>query len=366
MPALRLPGLAIVTILAIAACAPVSASTGAASTGAASTGAASTGGTARIAATALPAAGTRPGYAPYVETWLPGTLPAIGRASGARNLTLAFLQTARTGSCTLTWDGDASLAVTGKHYAGQIHAVRKAGGSVIPSFGGAVADGDGTDIADSCASVPAIAADYESVIRIYRVTALDMDVESSSLTNRAGLTRRSEALALLQQWAARTHRRVRIYVTLPVTPAGLTAADQTVLTSARSHGVQVAAVNIMAFDYFQGTAVVNMAAAAIGALRSTHAQLARLYTRLSPARIWRLQAITLLPGVDDDPAKNEVTSLANAAAVLAYARSHSVGRISVWALQRDNGGCPGTPDSNTCSGINQPRWAFSRLLETGS
>ncbi len=362
MPALRLPGLALVTLLAIAACAPVSASPmrpGPAATG-------RTTATGRTAAAALPAAGTRPSYAPYVETWLPGTLSAIGRASGARNLTLAFLQTARTGSCTLTWDGDASLAIARQHYAGQIHAVRKAGGSVIPSFGGAVADGDGTEIADSCASVPAIAADYESVIRIYHVTALDMDVESSSLTNQAGLTRRSAALALLQHWAARTHRRVRIYVTLPVTPAGLTAADQMVLSSARSHGVQLAAVNIMAFDYFQGTAAVNMAAAAISALRSTHAQLARLYTRLSQARVWQLEAITLLPGVDDDPAKNEVTSLANAAAVLAYARSHSVGRISVWALQRDNGGCPGTPDSNTCSGLNQPRWAFSRLLEAGS
>jgi chitinase len=37
--------------------------------------------------------------------------------------------------------------------------------------------------------------------------------------------------------------------------------------------------------------------------------------------------------------------------------------LSIWALQRDNGGCPGTADSNTCSGIKQPPWSFSHLRE---
>ena len=37
--------------------------------------------------------------------------------------------------------------------------------------------------------------------------------------------------------------------------------------------------------------------------------------------------------------------------------------LSIWAIQRDNGGCPGAIDSNSCSGIRQPRWAFSHLFE---
>jgi hypothetical protein len=37
--------------------------------------------------------------------------------------------------------------------------------------------------------------------------------------------------------------------------------------------------------------------------------------------------------------------------------------LSIWAIERDNGGCPGTIDSNSCSGISQPAWAFSHLLE---
>ena len=37
--------------------------------------------------------------------------------------------------------------------------------------------------------------------------------------------------------------------------------------------------------------------------------------------------------------------------------------LSIWAIQRDNGGCPGTVGANECSGIDQPDWAFSHLLQ---
>ena len=53
------------------------------------------------------------------------------------------------------------------------------GGDVIPSFGGYSADHGGTEIADSCTNVQAIAADYEQVITTLGVTRLDMDVEST-------------------------------------------------------------------------------------------------------------------------------------------------------------------------------------------
>ena len=97
------------------------------------------------------------------------------------------------------------------------------GGDVVPSFGGYSADQGGTEIADSCRSVPAIARAYESVVTTYGVTHLDMDVEANSLNKPAGIARRSAALRLLQDWAARTHRHVRITFTLGVEPWGLPA-----------------------------------------------------------------------------------------------------------------------------------------------
>jgi hypothetical protein len=49
--------------------------------------------------------------------------------------------------------------------------------------------------------------------------------------------------------------------------------------------------------------------------------------------------------------------------VLNFGRAHRLPMISIWAIQRDNGGCPGVIDSNSCSGIRQFVWSFSHLLE---
>ena len=36
--------------------------------------------------------------------------------------------------------------------------------------------------------------------------------------------------------------------------------------------------------------------------------------------------------------------------------------LSMWAIQRDNGSCPGVGGANDCSGIAQTTWAFSEQL----
>ncbi len=290
----------------------------------------------------------------------------MASASGARTLTLAFLQTPSRGSCSLTWNGDKKQPVKpGGRYTAQIAALRARGGDVVPSFGGYSADQGGTEIADSCHSVPAIARAYESVVSAYGVTHLDMDVEANSLNKPAGIARRSAALRLLQDWAARAHRHVRITFTLGVEPWGLPANCLAILKSAVAQGVRFS-VNIMAFDYYikASKTGIEMGTAAIQALYGTHRQLGRLYPGLSRPRRWALEGITLLPGIDDYPKKTEVTYLRDTRQVAQFARAHRLPLVSIWALQRDNGGCPGTIDSNSCSGIRQPRWAFSHLLES--
>ena len=153
-------------------------------------------------------------YAPYFETWTKNSIPAVASRSGARYFTLAFLQTPKKGSCTVAWNGDRKQVVRpGGRYVHGIARLRSMGGEVIPSFGGFSADQDGTEIADSCTSVPKIAKAYENVVTSYGVTRLDMDVEARSLDRPAAITRRSEAIRLLQEWAARTHRRVQIIFT---------------------------------------------------------------------------------------------------------------------------------------------------------
>jgi Glycosyl hydrolases family 18 len=304
-------------------------------------------------------------YAPYFETWTADSIPVVAARSGARYLTLAFLQTLKKGSCVLAWNGSPRQEVKpGGRYTGQVSALRAAGGDVVLSFGGYSADQDGTEIADSCHSVQKIVRAYESVVTTYGVTRLDMDVEANSLGNKAGIARRSQAMALLQLWALRTHRSLQIVLTLGVTPTGFPGNCLAIVKSAIAAGVRIAVVNVMAFDYYNSNRDSDMGTEAIEALNATHTQLARLYPMLSAAEIWRMEGITLLPGIDDFPKKTEVTYLSEVQDVLYYSQSHPISLITIWAIERDNGGCPGAIDSNSCSGITQPRWAFSHLIES--
>jgi hypothetical protein len=304
-------------------------------------------------------------YAPYYETYLAPNTPSIAAtatASGARYFTLAFLQSAGKNSCSINWNGNSAQPLN--YYAADIAALRAAGGDVIPSFGGFSADNGGTEIADSCTNVNSIAADYESVITTLGVTRLDMDVEAKSLNNTAGIDRRNKAIAITQAWAAQNNIPLQIQYTIPVEQYGLDPNGEAVLSNAVADNAKVTSVNIMVFDYYiSGEGVVDMGQAAINAATNTHAQLTGIFTGLTSAQIWNMEAMTLLPGIDDYPKKTEVTHLADAQTMLNFAQANGMNFLSIWAIQRDNGGCPGTRDSNTCSGITQNTWDFSHLLE---
>jgi hypothetical protein len=209
-----------------------------------------------------------------------------------------------------------------------------------------------------------IAAAYESVITTYGVTRLDMDVEAKSLNNSAGIDRRNQAIALTEQWAAANNVPLQIQYTLPVEPQGLEPNGEAVLQNAVTNHATVDSVNIMVFDYYQRKAgTVDMGKAATDAATHTHDQLASIFTTATPTQLWAMEGMTLLPGIDDFPKKTEVTYRPDAQTMLNFARQQGMNFLSIWAIQRDNGGCPGTTDSNTCSGITQDTWDFSHLLE---
>jgi hypothetical protein len=304
-------------------------------------------------------------YAPYYETYLAPNTPSItatAQASGAKYFTLAFLQTLTKGSCALAWNGNAAQPLS--YYASDVASLRAMGGDVIPSFGGYSADQGGTEIADSCTNVQTIAADYEQVITTLGVTRLDMDVEAKSLNNTAGIARRNQAIALTEQWAVANGIPLQVQYTLPVEQYGLDPNGEAVLQNAVANGATVTSVNIMVFDYYiakEGT--VNMGQAAIDAATNTNTQLQSIFPSLTSAQLWNLEAMTTLPGIDDYPKKTEVTYEPDATTMLQFAQTNNMNLLSIWAIQRDNGGCPGTRDSNTCSGVTQNTWDFSHILE---
>jgi hypothetical protein len=301
-------------------------------------------------------------YAPYFETWTHAGLLKIAHQSGTGYLTLAFIETPTPGSCTPAWNGDDTQTMSAGRYVSGLRTLRKQGGDIVPSFGGYSADHAGRELADSCTNLQDLVSAYESVITTYGVTRLDMDVEDRSLRNTDGIDRRDEALAMVERWARRQGRPLQISYTLPSTPAGLVPSGVKVLQSAIAHHTRVTVVNIMTFDYYDGT-TTDMGAAAISAARGLYAQLKALYPSRSPKQLWAMEGNTILPGIDDYPKKTEVTYPRDAARLLRFAQAHGIGSLSIWAIQRDNGGCPGRKDGNACSGIPQRTWQFSDILE---
>jgi hypothetical protein len=301
-------------------------------------------------------------FAPYYEMYDTSTdLATLSQQSGAKDLSLAFLETATSGSCTAYWDGDTSQPIAASSFGSDIAEIQAHGGNVIPSFGGYTADTTNTDIADSCTSVPAIAAVYESLITTYHVPRIDLDVEATSLTNTAGIDRRNQAVAMTEAWAAAHHRRIQFSYTLPTFATGLPAAELGVLQNAVADGAKISTVNLLTFDYYYGTEQ-DMVADTEGAANGLFSQLQALYPTASARQLWHMIGVTEMPGIDDF-GPDETFSTANAVTILHWAQQQGIGMISFWAAQRDNGGCPGTKGAGTCSGVAQPTWFFSHVFE---
>ena len=340
--------------------------TGLLATAAASTGLVAMGAGTAHAATATPL--PTHVFAPYFEAYSGDSPATISTESGANYETFAFIQAASKGSCTAYWNGDTSQPLTSATFGSDISAIQAKGGNVIPSFGGYTADDTGTEIADSCTSVASIAAEYEQVITTYNVTRIDLDTEDNSLTNTAGITRRNQAIAQVEAWAAANGRTVQFQYTLPTTTSGLASSGLAVLQNAVANNAVINDVNIMTFDYYDG-ATHEMGTDAENAATGLYSQLATLYPSKTSAQLWGMIGITMMPGVDDYGTA-ETTTVADAANVESWATSKGLAELSFWALERDNDSCAvGTAGSDTCSGITQNTWDFSHAMEpftTGS
>jgi hypothetical protein len=299
-------------------------------------------------------------FAPYWEAYSGDDPLAESQASGDKYLTAAFIQTASSGSCTAYWNGDTSQPISSSTWGSDFATIQADGGNIIPSFGGYTADTTGTDIADSCTNVSSIAAVYENVITTYNVSRIDLDIEADSLTNTAGYTRRNEAVAQVESWAAANNRTIQFSYTMPVTTTGLTSSEVSILQNAKTEGATVSVVNIMTFDYYIGTEQ-EMATDTETAAEGLYSQLETLNPSETSAQLWSSIGITEMVGIDDYGADETFTE-ADASTVLKWAEQEGVSTLSFWALERDNGGCPGTGGEDSCSGISQSTWYFSNTF----
>ncbi|MBK3566441.1 cellulose binding domain-containing protein [Streptomyces sp. MBT62] len=302
--------------------------------------------------TSTPSGGTTAagGFAPYVDTSLYPAFDLLGNvtATGVKNYNLAFVLDG--GGCTPKWGGVTDLASDG--VASQIGALRAKGGDVRVSFGGAA----GSELATTCGSASALASAYGKVVDTYGLTKVDFDIEGAALPNTAANTIRAQAIAGLQ----RQHPNLDVSYTLPVMPEGLTQDGVNLLSNAKSNGVKISTVNIMAMDYgpaYSG----DMGTYSEQAATATQAQV-KSVLGLSESAAWKAVSVTPMIGVND--VSSEVFKVDDATQLVAFAKAKGFGGISMWSAARDKqcaGGTKPTADA-TCSSIAQTPSAFSKAF----
>jgi len=311
-----------------------------------------------------PAPRTWYSFAPYAELtdYPPPNFTAIRDAAGVRAVTLAFVTAQGGDRCVPSWGGVSAYPASGPgaYELAQLRSYRHAGGSVVPSFGGA----SGAELATVCGSVGALETAYAKVISAYHVDHLDFDIEGADASNFAAAKRRAAALAGLQT-AAATHGRVlRVSLTLPALPSGLTGDAEKVLRETIGGGVSVSLVNGMAMDYGDSVAPHpsgKMAGYAIDVANSLRGQLHAIFPSLGGAALESLIGVTPMIGIND--VSDEVFTTANATQLTKFARRHKLGMLSMWQLDRDTQ-CtrPVSTAQTACSGVGQRRWMFAKLL----
>jgi chitinase len=287
-----------------------------------------------------PAAGAAPWYAPYVDASL--TMPKFP----SRQVVLSFI----TGNgCTPTWNGTPlARATTINTRIQQTQALRH---QVIASFGGK----NGPEPAVSCSDPTQLAASYQTVVRRYNLSTIDLDIEGSASLNSTVNARRAAAIATVQKAQARSGKRLSVWLTLAVTPSGLLPDSLAVVHEMMSAGVTIAGVNVMTLDYgpLDGQTVLS---ASESALTSSAAQI-----RALGLNSWSDLGATIMEGRTDTD--GQVWNLSEAQALWNFAYTHRLGRLSEWSLLRDQQ-CSSTPTqpSNACSGVPQQPQEFSKIL----
>ncbi|MFD0691391.1 chitinase [Actinomadura fibrosa] len=291
----------------------------------------------------VPAADTTRSFVPYVDANLRFDLVGAAKTTGVKTYTLAFVTAG--GGCTPTWGGTTPLGES--PVANATSSLRALGGDVRVSFGGA----SGTELATACSSTDSLLAAYDKVVTAFDLTRADFDIEGAALTDTAAGTRRAKAIAALQK----KHPALKVSLTLPVTPQGLTKESVHAIEDATANGVAIDAVNIMAMDY--GPPSTEMGDLAVQAATATET---RLRSVLGVPSAWSRLAVTPMIGVND--VAGEIFTLADAARLTAFAADKDLAWTAMWSATRD-APCPGVSSASpTCSGLAHEPFAFTKAF----
>ncbi|NKX49108.1 glycosyl hydrolase family 18 [Arthrobacter deserti] len=287
-----------------------------------------------------------------------------------QNVVLSFIVADHEDGCRPSWGGAYSLdeAAATMDLDRRIARLAGSGGKVVISFGGLNND----ELPAACTDPDWLLAASRTVVDRYQPAAIDPDIEGDDLANAEAGKRRAAAIAALQQEHREAGKDLKVWLTLPVAPTGLTPEGTAAVEQMLAGGAALKGVNIMTMDYggSRGPSQ-SMLGASVAAARATHGQLTVLYRRagedVGEQTLWR--RIGLTPMIGQNDVVGEVFDLEAPAGLNAFAREHGVGRMSMWSLNRDQTCSENYGDttrvSDSCSGVDQGGSSFAQVLANG-
>ena len=316
-----------------------------------------------IANDRVPSPTTTTWFTPYVDATLPPLYPfGDTRYNPAGSAVLGFVVADREDPCTPTWGTwfDLDEADEGVDLDRRIETLRRRGGELIVSFGGAIND----ELAVSCTDVDDLTEAYTAVVDRYDLGIIDLDLEGPGLTDVDARTRRAEAIAAVQDVE---DDGLDVWLTLPADRSGLTADGMATVQAFLDAGVELAGVNVMTMNFGSLTAGDQVADAIEQSLQATAEQVRRTFGAagydLADGEEWAHVGGTVMIGRND--VITEVLTLADAEQVASFALEHGLGRLSMWSLNRD---APCGPEvdagvaQSSCSSVVQKSLDFARLF----
>lgn len=277
----------------------------------------------------------------YIDLSLPhAPLADIAASTGVHRFVMSFAMP-KDGACVPVWDS--TIALTDPKLLAQVAALRAAGGTVTAATGGA----QGSYLENVCPTADALANAYRQVLSVSGADQLDVDIEQ-----RVPIDLLADALTTMRR------QGVPITVTLPVDSAqqGLESDGLSLLRALAQRGTDVT-VNGLLMDM---SGADDWQRSLLGAAEKLTDQVSQIWPSGGRQAAYHRVGLTIMAGRNDNDA---TTTVADAQALAAYARSHGIASLGLWSVARDNGGCAGNNETSAvCSGIAQKPYEFMSVL----
>jgi hypothetical protein len=185
--------------------------------------------------------------------------------------------------------------------------------------------------------------------RRLRPEAIDIDIEGTPYNTAADQQKTVDALKTIKA----NNPGITTYITLG---SGTGGPDASLINRAAAAGLVVDGWGIMTFDW--GNTSGNQGSLTIQAADGLKNKLRTAYG-WSDAEAYRHVGISSMNGITDEHA---TVTLNDMRTITAYAQQHTIARLTFWSLNRDRP-CPsGYPNDDTCSGVAQAAYDYTRII----